>query len=245
MHDRRMPAPICAQVTGDSETTLRQIYKDDASLKCIDKHLCQNSKIASISLLSALEVGDDLVNNEGFWITDSCKFVDEKTPLTGTHVVATMNNLAGHFENTGCLTVYSSTFKRFLLINKYTRIKDINYIFQTGLDLLCFLYLRLCAYDSLCLMFDGGGGINWFLDASWCSLERLCLSAEKSLIRNLKLNFWDHECLYSFERWHETVRTSWSNILRKLTTTKTEKGRKVMFLLAFVHVAILQPTASM
>lgn len=61
-----MPAPICAQVTGDSETTLRQIYKDDASLKIIDKHLCQNSKIASISLLSALEAGDGLVNNEGF-----------------------------------------------------------------------------------------------------------------------------------------------------------------------------------
>lgn len=160
MHDRQISTPICAQATGDSERTLRQICKDDASLKFINIHLCQNSMIASISLLSALEAGHGLVNKEVFCITDSCKFVDEKTPLTETHVAAIMNNLAGHFENTGWRTVYSSTFKRFLLINKYTCIKDINYIFQTGLDVLCFLYPRLCAYDSLCLRFYGGGGIN-------------------------------------------------------------------------------------
>ena len=189
MHDRQISTPICAQATGDSERTLRQICKDDASLKFINIHLCQNSMIASISLLSALEAGHGLVNKEVFCITDSCKFVDEKTPLTETHVAAIMNNLAGHFENTGWRTVYSSTFKRFLLINKYTCIKDINYIFQTGLDVLCFLYPRLCAYDSLCLRFYGGGGINWFLDASWFSFERLCL-------RNLKLNFCDYECLH-------------------------------------------------
>lgn len=33
-------------------------------------------------------------------------------------------------------------------------------------------------------------------------------------------------------------KTSWSNILRKLTTSKVEKGGKVMFLLAFFYMTL-------